>query len=53
MEKEICLNCKYFGYNNLKPMDSLGDSVCLKRKHKVHACQHCVNFEKCKKTLDK
>ena len=52
-EKKICLNCKYFGYNNHKPMNDVGDSICLKRKHKVHGCQHCKNFENCKKTLDK
>lgn len=48
-EKKICLNCKYFGYNNHKPMNDVGDSICLKRKHRVHGCQNCKNFEKCKK----
>ena len=52
-EKKMCLNCKYFGYNNHKPMNDVGDSICLKRKHKVHGCQNCKNFEKCKKVLDK
>ena len=52
MTKEnICLNCKYFGYNNHKPMNVTGDSICLKRKHKVHACQHCKIFEKCLKNI--
>lgn len=52
-EKKICSNCKYFGYNNHKPMNDVGESVCLERKHKVHVCQHCKNFEKCEKMLDK
>ena len=53
IKENKCLNCKYFGYNNHKPMNDTGDSICLKRKHKVHACQHCKNFEKCLKIVDK
>ena len=47
--KVMCIDCKYFGYNNGKALNKANESVCLKRREKVNACQNCKNFEKCHK----
>lgn len=41
-----CNNCKFWGYNNSKPMNSLGESFCPKRKKKTFALSYCIRFEK-------
>lgn len=40
----ICRDCKYWGYNNRKPMNDVGESRCLRLKRKTHACQYCRDF---------
>ena len=40
----ICRGCKYWGYNNGKPMNDVGESRCLRLKRKTHACQYCRDF---------
>lgn len=40
-----CLSCKYWGYNNGKPMNNVGESKCMKRKNdRTHAAQFCMGF---------
>lgn len=40
-----CINCKYWGYNNGKPMNDVGESKCMKRKSdRTHAVQYCRGF---------
>lgn len=48
-EEMICLRCKHWGYFNGKPMDSVGNSMCLLRKQKTHGCNHCKAWEQVKK----
>lgn len=45
MSDIICRDCKHWGFNNGKPMDSVGNSKCLKLKYKTHACNYCRSFE--------
>lgn len=40
----ICIDCKYWGYNNRKPMNDIGESRCLRLKRRTHACQYCRDF---------
>mgnify|MGYP007025963571 CR=1 FL=1 len=43
--KVCCINCKYWGYNNGKPMNDVGESKCMKRKNdRTHAVQYCRGF---------
>lgn len=45
--KEMCQNCIYWGGNNKKPINSVGDSYCIKLKKMAHACQRCTkNYER-------
>lgn len=39
----VCRNCKYWGYNNGKPMNA-EESQCLRLKRRTHACQYCKDF---------
>lgn len=41
-----CGRCKYWGYNNGKPMNSVGDSKCLLRKGRTWKLSFCKHFEK-------
>ena len=41
-----CGQCKYWGYNNGKPMNSVGDSKCLLRKTTTWKFSFCKHFEK-------
>lgn len=43
MDKPMCKDCAYWGGNNQKVIDNVGNSVCLKLKKMAHACQHCTN----------
>lgn len=40
----VCIDCKYWGYNNRKPMNDVRESRCLRLKRKTHACQYCRDF---------
>lgn len=40
----ICRDCIYWGYNNGKPMNDVGESRCLRLKRRTHACQYCSGF---------
>lgn len=41
-----CKNCRYWGYNNGKEMNSTGDSRCSIRREKTFALQFCKKFKK-------
>ena len=41
----ICRDCKYWGGNNGKKINSVGDSRCLKLKRITHAMNYCNNFK--------
>lgn len=41
---KVCINCKYWGCNNGKPMNDVGESRCLRFKRKTHASQYCKDF---------
>lgn len=45
----ICRDCKYWGYNNRKPMNDVGESRCLRLKRRTHACQYCRGFSEVEK----
>ena len=40
----ICIDCKYWGLNNRKPMNDVGESRCLRFKRKTHVSQYCRDF---------
>lgn len=40
--KIMCKNCKHWGGNNQKVINSTGCSKCLVLKKMAHACQHCM-----------
>lgn len=42
----ICRDCKYWGGNNGKAINSVGDSRrCLKLKRITHAMNYCNSFK--------
>lgn len=41
-EKIMCMNCKHWGGNNQRVINSVGSSKCLVLKKMAHACQHCT-----------
>lgn len=47
--KGICRDCRHWGYNNRKPMNDVGESICLQLKRKTHACSHCKHFKQKKR----
>lgn len=41
----VCRDCKYWGGNNGKTINSVGDSRCLKLKRITHAMNYCNSFK--------